>query len=100
MLPGMRRGPKPGKWKKGVSVGFAAYFARRSEPLNVQPEKEPLTEATEDAGFKWIFTGFGGNEPTQVRASSGSRILISLLSHAKEPLLLLLVEPLKGKFLI
>jgi hypothetical protein len=54
------------------SEGFVSFFALRSEPLNVQPEEEPLTEAT-GAGLRWIFTGLG-EDPTQVRATSGGSV--------------------------
>ena len=72
MLPGMRRGPKSSRWRKGASTGFAAYFARRSEPLNLQPEEEPLAEAT-GAGLRWILTGMG-EESTQVRSATGGSV--------------------------
>jgi hypothetical protein len=52
-------------------VGFALYFARRSEPLNVQPD-EPLAEVS-GAGEKWIFTGMG-DESTQVRSTIGGSV--------------------------
>eukprot|EP00966_Prymnesium_polylepis_P066004 1531422-Prymnesium_polylepis.1 len=69
MLPGMRRGPKPTMWRDAASAGFAAHFARRSEPLNL-PEEAPLAEAT-GAGLRWIFTGFGTR---QVRIASGGSV--------------------------
>eukprot|EP00966_Prymnesium_polylepis_P214233 4961139-Prymnesium_polylepis.1 len=72
MLPGMRRGPKDSRWRKGASVGFATFFARRSETLNVLPEEEPLTEVT-GAGLKWIFTGLGADS-TQVRAAADGSV--------------------------
>ena len=67
----MRRGPKPTKWRDAASAGFAAHFARRSEPLNL-PEEAPLAEAT-GAGLRWIFTGFG-EESRQVRIASGGSV--------------------------
>ena len=42
----MKRGTKPSKWTHGASAGFAAYFARRSEPLPSPPEEKPLAEVT------------------------------------------------------
>eukprot|EP00966_Prymnesium_polylepis_P016341 376648-Prymnesium_polylepis.1 len=69
MIPGMKRGPKPTKWTKGATKGFAAFFARRSEPLNSPPEEAPLAEVT-GAGLKWLFSQIG-EEPTQVRVAAG-----------------------------
>ena len=65
----MKRGPKPSKWRGTVSAGFEAFFAQRSEPLNLQPDEEPLVEAT-GAGLKWLFSGLG-NEPMQVQVVTG-----------------------------
>jgi hypothetical protein len=48
---------------------FLGHFARRSKPLNMaESEAPPLFEATA-AGRKWLFTGFGDGEPTQVQAA-------------------------------
>ena len=68
----MKRGPKPSKWMHGASAGFAAYFARRSEPLPSLPDEEPLAEVT-GAGLKWVFTGMGA-ESTQVGVASGGSV--------------------------
>ena len=72
VLPGMRRGPKPKGWEKTSKAGFEAFFARRSEPLNIAPDEAPLTEAT-GAGLRWIFHGFD-DAASQVRATEGAAV--------------------------
>ena len=72
VLSGCRRGPKPYAWKKAAVSGFEAFFARRSEPLNLAAEKEPLIEVS-GTGSKWLFS-FLGDEPVQVSVASGGRV--------------------------
>ena len=59
-------------WKKAAVSGFEAFFARRSEPLNLAAEKEPLIEVS-GTGSKWLFS-FLGDEPVQVSVASGGRV--------------------------
>ena len=71
----MRRGPKPTRWTTGAQTGFAAFFARRSEPLYTAPDDEaaaPLIEVTQ-AALKWMYTSFG-NEPEQVCVATGGSV--------------------------
>ena len=72
MFEGRSRGPKPSRWRANASIGFEAYFGRRSEPLNEEPDDEPLAEAT-GAGFKWLFSESGG-EPRQVSSASNGSV--------------------------
>ena len=77
MLPGMRRGPKPTRWRDDARAGFAAFFARRSQPVNSPPDDDPLTEAS-SAGHKWLFSEFG-KEPTQVQIEEGGAVRNTVL---------------------
>jgi len=74
------RGPKPSVWKHAVQGAFEEFFAKRSNPLNdaekvVEP---PLAEAT-GAGLKWLYSGLGIAEPTQVQATIGAPIRSTVL---------------------
>ena len=82
MLNGRSRGPKPSRGVHKSKDSFAAFFARRSEPLN-EAEKEaepPLVEAT-GVGFKWLFTSIGADEPTQVQATIGAPVRSTVLGN-------------------
>ena len=72
MLPGSRRGPKDKKWTNKSRLAFGDFFAKRSEPLNHQPDEEPICEAT-GTGLKWLFSSFG-EDPTQVAATDGAPV--------------------------
>jgi hypothetical protein len=77
MFNNRSRGPKPSKWTHSSRARFIDFFARRSgEPLNMaESEAPPLFEASA-AGRKWLFTGFGDGEPTQVQAALNAPVYI------------------------
>lgn len=69
------RGPKPSIWTHAGKARFTHFFARRTKPLAAGETAQlpPLFEASA-AAQKWLFTGFGDGEPTQVQASQDAPV--------------------------